>query len=54
MKYDFRDSNIGFKTQHIPNIDMRKFDGKDLVTCDGLGAGVKDNLPNLPASSSIS
>lgn len=32
MKYDFRDSNIGFKTHHIPKIDMKKFDGKRLVT----------------------
>ena len=30
--YDFRDSNVGFKNQHIPKIDMRKFDGKDMVT----------------------
>lgn len=26
-----RDFNFGLKTDHIPNIDMRKFDGKDLV-----------------------
>ena len=32
MNYDFRDSNDVFKNQHIPNIDMRKFDGKDPVT----------------------
>jgi len=32
MNYDFRDSNVWFKTHHIPNINMRKFDGKDLVT----------------------
>jgi len=32
MNYDFIDSNIGFNNQHIPNIDMRKFDGKDQVT----------------------
>ena len=25
------DSSVGFKTHHIPNIDMRKFYGKDLV-----------------------
>ena len=30
--YDFRDSNSGLKTNHIPNINMRKFDGKDSVT----------------------
>jgi len=29
---DFIDSNIGLKTHHISNIDMRKFDGKDPVT----------------------
>ena len=29
MNYDFRYSNLGFKNHHIPNIDMRKFYGKD-------------------------
>ena len=29
---DFIDSIFGFKTHHIPKIDMKKFDGKDLVT----------------------
>ena len=29
FNHDFIDSNIGLKTHHIPNIDMRKFDGKD-------------------------
>ena len=28
----FIDSNIGLKIHHIPKIDMRKFDGNDLVT----------------------
>ena len=32
MNYDFRDSNSGLKTNQIPKIDMRKFDGKDPVT----------------------
>lgn len=32
MNYDFRYSNVGFKNHHIQNIDMRKFNGKDLVT----------------------
>ncbi len=32
MNYDSRVSNVGFKNHHIPNIDMRKFDGKDPVT----------------------
>ena len=32
MNYDFRESNVGFKNHHIPKIDMRNFDGKDLVT----------------------
>ena len=31
MNYDFIDSNVGFNTHYIPNIDMRKFDGKDSV-----------------------
>ena len=25
VNHDFIDSNFGFKTQHIPNIDMSKF-----------------------------
>ena len=32
MNYYFRDFDVWFNTHHIPNIDMRKFDGKDLVT----------------------
>ena len=34
---DFINSNVGFKNHHIPNIDMRKFDGKDpnIDTTDG-------------------
>ena len=32
INYDFRDSNVGFKNHHIPKIDMRKFNGKDLVS----------------------
>ena len=32
MNYDFRDSNVGFKTHHIPNIDIRNFYGKDSIT----------------------
>ena len=32
VNHDFIDSNFGFKTHHIPNIDIRNFDGKDLVT----------------------
>ena len=29
---DFVKSNVGWKTHHIPNMDMRKFDGKDPIT----------------------
>ena len=29
---DFIGSNVGLKTHHVLNIDMRKFDGKDPVT----------------------
>ena len=29
---DFINSNVGRKNHHIPKMDMRKFDGKDLVT----------------------
>jgi len=32
MNYDFRVPNVGFKTHHIPHIDMSKFDGKDPIT----------------------
>ena len=32
VNHDFTDSNVGLKSHHIPNIDMRKFDGNDLVT----------------------
>jgi hypothetical protein len=28
----WRNSNFGLKTNHIPKIDMRKFDGKDPIT----------------------
>jgi hypothetical protein len=27
-----RNSNFGLKTNHVPKIDMRKFDGKDPIT----------------------
>jgi len=32
MNRNWIDSNFGLKTNHIPKIDMRKFDGKDPVT----------------------
>ena len=32
VNHDFIDSKCGLKTHHVPNIDMRKFDGKDPVT----------------------
>ena len=32
FNHDFIDSNVGLKTHPVPKIDMRKFDGKDLVT----------------------
>ena len=32
VNHDFIISNVGGKNHHIPKIDMRKFDGKDLVT----------------------
>jgi len=31
VNHDFKDSNFGLNTHHIPKIDMMKFDGKDLV-----------------------
>ena len=33
VSHDFIDSNIGLKSHHVPKMDMRKFDGKDPVTC---------------------
>jgi len=32
VNHDFIDSNVGSKDHHVPKIDMRKFDGKDLRT----------------------
>lgn len=32
VNYDFRDSNFGLKTNHIPKIYMKKFNGKDPIT----------------------
>jgi hypothetical protein len=32
MNQEWRNSNFGLKTNHIPKIDMRKFDGKDPIT----------------------
>ena len=29
VNHDFKYSNLGLKTNYIPKIDMRKFDGKD-------------------------
>jgi hypothetical protein len=31
MNHEWRNSNFGLKTNHIPKIDMRKFDGKDPI-----------------------
>jgi len=31
VNHDFIESKIGLKTHNIPNIDMRKFDGKDPI-----------------------
>ena len=32
VSHDFIDSNVELKTRHVPNIDMKEFDGKDPVT----------------------
>ena len=32
VNHDFIKSNVGWKNHHILKMDMRKFDGKDLVT----------------------
>jgi chromosome segregation ATPase len=31
VNQEWRNSNFGLKTNHVPNIDMRKFDGKDPI-----------------------
>jgi hypothetical protein len=33
MNQEWRNSNFGLKTNNVPKIDMRKFDGKDPITC---------------------
>ena len=32
VNQEWRNSNFGLNTNHVPNIDMRKFDGKDPIT----------------------
>jgi hypothetical protein len=32
MNQEWRNSNLGLKTNHFPKIDMRNFDGKDPIT----------------------
>jgi gas vesicle protein len=32
VNQEWRNSNFGFKTNHVPKIDMRKFDDKDPIT----------------------
>jgi gas vesicle protein len=32
VSQEWRNSNFGLKTNHVPKIDMRKFDGKDPIT----------------------
>jgi hypothetical protein len=32
MNQEWKNSNFGLKTKHVPKIDMRKFDGKDPIT----------------------
>jgi hypothetical protein len=32
VNQEWRNSNFGLKTNHVPKIDMRKFDGKDPTT----------------------
>ena len=32
VNHDFIKSKVGWKNHHIPNMDMRNFDGKDLIT----------------------
>jgi hypothetical protein len=32
LNKEWRNSNFGLKINHVPKIDMRKFDGKDPIT----------------------
>jgi hypothetical protein len=32
VNQEWRNSNFGLKTNHVPKIDMKKFDGKDPIT----------------------
>ena len=32
VNQEWRNSNFGLKTNHVPKIDMRNFDGKDTIT----------------------
>jgi chromosome segregation ATPase len=32
VNQEWRNSNFGLKTNHVPKIDIRKFDGKDPIT----------------------
>ena len=32
VNQEWRNSNFGLTTNHVPNINMRKFDGKDPIT----------------------
>ena len=32
VNQEWRNTNFGLKTNHVPKIDMRKFDGKDPIT----------------------
>jgi hypothetical protein len=32
VNQEWRNSNFGLKTNHVPKIDMRKFDGRDPIT----------------------
>ena len=46
--HDFIESNVGFKTHHIPNIDMRKFYGKDpMEYLKKYMEGLKEGLERL-------
>jgi predicted nuclease with TOPRIM domain len=36
VNQEWRNSNFGLKTNHVPKIDMRKFDGKDLLAANSI------------------
>jgi hypothetical protein len=52
VNQEWRNSNFGLKTNHVPKIDMRKFDGKDPITWIHQMEQFFD-LPNVPHTQKV-